>query len=303
MAAKKLREYQFVGAIPDKFKCWQCKELLQEPHVTECCGHHFCQECIDKPIKETSYQRRVRLENLGMTLHPSAFDDAFDTYETQPPPTKKICPSCKIVDFKHLRYLPLKRKISELIVYCPHKANGCEQQLRLGDIEAHASDCDYQSVWCTNKCGEALLKKTLDNHCTNTCLQRIVVCQYCSGKTAFITMHSHNDGCPDFPLACVNKCGKMKIKRKDMYSHKAVCPREFIRCTFVEVGCTKYAYRENLPKHMRENIEAHLSLMMAAHLKLKQEVQRLNAAKQEIQALDTLSPTNRTTSIQAHNYH
>ncbi len=275
MAAKKLREYQFVEVIPDKFKCWHCKELLQEPHVTECCGHHFCQECIEKSTKETSYQRLVRLENSGLSFNPYA----FDTYETQPPPTKKICPSCKIVDFKHLRYLPLKRKISELMVYCPHKANGCEQQLRLGDIEAHASDCDYQSVWCTNKCGEAMLKKALENHCANTCLQRIVACQYCGGKAAFITMVSHNKTCTDFPLVCVNKCGKRGIKRKDMRSHKAVCPREFIWCTFVEVGCAKYAYRENLPKHMRENIEAHLSLMMTAHLKLKQEVQKMNESK------------------------
>ncbi len=170
----------------------------------------------------------------------------------------------------------MKRKISELIVYCPHKANGCEQQLRLGDIEAHASDCDYQSVWCTNKCGEAMLKKALENHCANTCLQRVVACQYCGGKAAFITMLSHNKTCPDFPLACLNRCGKVEIKRKDMQSHEAVCPLEYVPCTFAEVGCTKFTNREDLPKHMRENIEAHLSLMMTAHLKLKQEVQKMN---------------------------
>ncbi len=279
MAAKKLREYQFVEAIPDKFKCWHCKELLQEPHVTECCGHHFCQECIEKSAKRTSYQEM--LENVQ-------FESGFSSFHTSPHTStgrmrhtrnKQICPSCKIVSFKQLRYLPLKRKISELMVYCPHTGNGCEQQLRLGDIEAHASECDYQSVWCTNTCGEAMLKKTLENHCANTCLQRIVACKHCNGKNAFITMVSHNEICRDFPLACVNKCGKVGIKRKDMRGHKAVCPQEFIRCTFVEVGCTKYAYRENLPKHMRENIEAHLSLMMTAHLKLKQEVQKMNESK------------------------
>ena len=281
MAAKKLREYQFVEAIPDKFKCWHCKELLQEPHVTECCGHHFCQECIEKsakktPISNDSYSARISHCNTSLHMRMMRHTSA-----RQPQP-QQICPSCKIVDFKHLRYLPLKRKISELIVYCPHKANGCEQQLRLGDIEAHASDCDYQSVWCTNKCGEGMLKKTLDNHCANTCLQRIVACKHCAQSITFSEIYSHNKTCPDFPLACLNRCGKIKIKREDMQSHEKVCPLEYVPCTFAEVGCTKFTNREDLPKHMRENIEAHLSLMMVAHLKLKQEVQRLNESKTNV---------------------
>lgn len=59
MATPKLGDYQFVEPIPDKFKCWQCKELLEEPHVTECCGQHFCMKCIEKSSKKQQQPQNI----------------------------------------------------------------------------------------------------------------------------------------------------------------------------------------------------------------------------------------------------
>ncbi len=195
MATRKLGDYQFVKAVPDKFKCWQCKELLEEPHVTECCEQHFCMKCIEKQIQ----QQKLNSVSTQQFSYPRA--------------TSTECPSCKIRNFKHIRYLPLKRKINELIVYCPHKANGCSEQVKLESIVAHVSGCDYQTMWCTNNCGQGLLKKQLQDHLTKTCTNRIVACQYCGQQEQYAKMPWHRQVCPEFPIICPNKC-ELTIKIK-----------------------------------------------------------------------------------------
>ena len=273
--AKNPRDFKFVESLPDKFKCELCKQLLLEPHVTECCGQHFCQQCIEKSTKTVNQRSNTELQRVGnpwgnqWARSPKAV--------TSVKQEQQCCPGCQATSFKHMRYLPLKRKINDLKVYCPHKDNGCGKQVMLGEIENHVTECDYQSVWCTNRCGQALLRKDLRTHCTRDCTYRIIACQYCQKRDKYVTiMYSHTDNCPDYPLTCTNNCGEKNIKRKDMSSHKEVCPREIIGCTFAEAGCTEWMYREDMPNHIHKNVEKHLSLLMVAHLKLKQEVQQMN---------------------------
>ena len=276
MATPKLGDYQFVEPIPDKFKCLQCKKLLEEPHVTECCGQHFCKKCIEESSQQKQQQRTI---STHQTISPQVVSSTMYwpgvTRNSQTRTyTISMCPSCKTRDFKHIRYLPLKRKINDLIVYCPHKAKGCTEQVKLENIEAHVSNCNYQSMWCINNCGQALLRGQLQDHITKSCPQRIINCQYCRDDYPYVETHDHQKICSNFPLPCLNRCGESRIKRKDMSSHKNVCPLEIVNCTFAEVGCTHCGQRKNLPAHIKENVEAHLSLMMEAHLKLKQELLR-----------------------------
>lgn len=262
MAARKLK---FVDTVPEKFKCTRCKELLQDPHVTGCCGQHFCQKCIEIAEKKASSPARQ-----SIFRHRGSWRGEYEG--------KIRCPSCRSTNYKHMRYLPLTRKINELMVYCPHKDNGCEEQVKLELIEEHSNKCEYQLVPCPHdSCTEHLPKKNLEYHTEKECLYRKVLCEYCMEEGEYYTIiFTHAEICPDYPLSCTNECGETNIKRKDMDDHRNECPQEFIRCTFAEVGCKEWEYREDLPTHLRENLEKHLSLLMAAHIRLKQEVEEMN---------------------------
>ena len=273
MMASSPRDYQFVETIPDKFKCELCKQLLLEPHVTECCGKHFCQQCVEKSTKIV----KPRTTTASSRAWAGWGSPRAVTSVQQ---EQNCCPGCQVTSFKHMRYLPLKRKINNLQVYCPHWANGCGKQFTLGDIEGHVTECDYQSVWCTNMCGTAVLRRDLGTHRQRDCTYRIITCKYCGERDKYVTiMYSHMDSCPDYPLTCTNNCGETSIKRKDMSKHREVCPRELIRCTFAEAGCTECRRREDMPSHIKQTVETHLSLLMAAHLKLKQTVQTMSQNK------------------------
>ena len=91
------RELSFVVEPSEEYHCPICAKVLVEPHVTDCCGQHFCEECLKQWFEE----------QLG----------------------EKICPHCRSEEFTHIRYLPLKRKINELPVYCSNRENGCTELL------------------------------------------------------------------------------------------------------------------------------------------------------------------------------
>ena len=90
MATK--QDYDFVDPIPDDYLCGICMDVLQEPQATECCGQHYCRECLEK-----SFRRRKdrRVNNATAT---------------------KQCPHCRTDNFNHIKYLPLERKIKDLKV-------------------------------------------------------------------------------------------------------------------------------------------------------------------------------------------
>ena len=41
-------DYEFVRQVPERFMCINiCTKVLREPHLTVCCGQHFCGSCLD----------------------------------------------------------------------------------------------------------------------------------------------------------------------------------------------------------------------------------------------------------------
>ena len=300
----KKQDYNFIDKLPDKYLCSKCNGVLQEPHVTECCGQHYCESCLPKKPEKTQSPNRtssragVRTSNqswfkatswdasLGVTGHGLPQDGApCNTYTTLKPlrrgniqrSTEYSCPYCGLANFNHIRYLPLKRKINDLKVYCPHHSQGCNQHIRFGDIETHVKECDYLAVWCTNKCGVSLLKKDLSVHCESNCFLRRVNCIYCWKVGTYVEIcGSHISVCPDFPITCDNHCGQLEIKRKDVDEHKKACPLEPVPCPFAEAGCTEVVTRRGLTNHVSGNVQDHLSLLMISHMQLKEELKQRN---------------------------
>ena len=80
---------------------------------------------------------------------------------------------CRSESFTHMRSLPLKRKIDDLEVYCPNKADGCELIIRIGWLKNHTeNECGFARILCTQGCGKLSLRKDLTQHCSNECMKR-----------------------------------------------------------------------------------------------------------------------------------
>ncbi len=216
---------------------------MTEPHVTECCGQHFCKECIKKSESNTTgWSRQTK------------------------------CPHCRQKNFHHFQYLPFKREINSLLVCCPRKSSGCNVQVTYGDRNSHDEKCEYEKISCTNWCDEEIFRKDLESHIENECELREYSCVLCGevGKYNEIISYKHQLICPDVTIKCSNSCN-VEFKRKDTESHKLICLEETVTCNFSEAGCQVTPKRKDLESHMYSNLKQHLSQLMTAYITLKQE--------------------------------
>ena len=75
-------DYQFVGTISSKYICSICSKILHDPHLTSCCGQHFCASCL------TNW--------LGTQQG------------------RKTCPHCRQENFVHIASKAMIREVNEL---------------------------------------------------------------------------------------------------------------------------------------------------------------------------------------------
>ena len=225
-------EYDFVEQPPRDFFCPITFDVLLEPYLTECCGHH---------LSETAYQQ----------LH------------GQP------CPVCKEEQLKAMRDKYHKRRVSSLKVRCPHKAEGCEWQGELGSLEKHlsakssAGECRYMDVDCPYACGERVQGLSLEEHKSQRCPLRPFTCQYCNYEALHQEItKEHWPVCENYPLPCPNECGEEEIQRQHLKGHlEQTCPLEEIKCDFSYAGCGAQLQRRLMSAHVKEGTEAHLFLL------------------------------------------
>jgi len=78
-------DYGFVDDPSEEMRCPICLFVLREPHLTSCCGNHFCQSCISVIKKEG-----------------------------------KACPLCQTNKFDVMLDKFFARKVNELKTKCPH---------------------------------------------------------------------------------------------------------------------------------------------------------------------------------------
>ena len=115
-------EYDFVDEVPEKLTCNICTNVLRDPRLTECCGQHFCQECL-----QSWFQQHKKI----------------------------TCPHCREEDFVHIRDKSIKREINQLQVYCSKREEGCMWVGEVCSLETHLrseTGCDYVMVSCPNGC-------------------------------------------------------------------------------------------------------------------------------------------------------
>ena len=193
-------DYDFVEEVPEQLVCSTiCTKVLRDPHLTDCCGQHFCNSCLQHWFKRQG---------------------------------KQVCPHCRMENFTHILNKPIKRRIGQLKVHCTNHKAGCEWVGELSSVQTHLdsdSGCGYVEVSCTNGCTntpvdpfrtrfssakiKVMKRKDLARHLEQECPRRTYRCEYCKKKDTYeaITI-IHYDMCPNYPLDCPNKCGTTEIK-------------------------------------------------------------------------------------------
>ena len=161
-----------------------------------------------------------------------------------------------------------------MIVKCQNSSRGCEWEGELGNVESHQNGvCGYQLVQCGNKCGAEMERREVELHEEDHCELRMYECPYCvlnCDTYKKITIEHFKD-CHSFPLDCPNNCGKKGIRREDMSSHLALCPKEVVPCRYQSLGCKVRLPRKHMGDHLKDN-DGHLDIAMKTTAELTSKV-------------------------------
>ena len=251
--------FRFVGEESIRIrelKCPICLLVLKAPHLTDCCGGHFCKSCIDG----------VKGQN-------------------------KPCPICR-GDFKTMINKKVEREIQLLPIYCVNSSKGCTWTGAIKDLDNHIADgnakvtaqakkstslCQYQDLRCPLGCEEYILRKDILDHRTNVCLQRSFACLHCGTRDTFTHISAkHYPICKQFPLQCPNACTKDTILRKKMPEHLDVCPLQPVVCPYAKYGCKSSVVRRDHEKHVKDAVHTHLEMVTKSYEKLEEEAKNLS---------------------------
>ena len=246
-------DYDFVEKPPEDFFCPIMLEVLREPFLTVCCGHHLSKEAANQLQQD-----------------------------------QKPCPLCK----QSLQTVPdkyFKRKVKELKVRCPKRNAGCGWVGELGNLDQHLSngsvggECQYIVVACPILCGECVQRRDLEGHKATDCPNRQFTCVHCAYEATYQEIViDHWPKCSKYPLECPNNCGERDIERQHLHKHLHDCPLEVIECQFDYAGCTEKVKRRKMQSHVESSVNAHLQLV-AAHDKL--QTKRIEQQEKQIRAL------------------
>ena len=242
-------DFSFTKPVPEKLHCNICTKVLHDPHLTGCCGQHFCESCLKHWFKKQ----------------------------------KTTCPHCRQKNFNHVLNKALKREIDDLEIQCTKQGLGCQWVGELSSLQTHLDSdkgCGYVEVKCSNKCGAKMKRKEQKAHLERQCPLRKIHCQYCHYEDTYQTITSkHYDECPHYPLPCPNKCGTTGIQRADMDNHRSRCELEPVECPFCEAGCKVNVVRKEFDSHMSRNQQNHLLVLLGAYQETKRE---LNDCQKEL---------------------
>ena len=246
----------FVRIPPNHLLCGICLHVFRDPHLTSCCGHHFCYSCINK-----SYQR------------------------------SKVCPLCQNT-FTVFQAQNIIREVNALQVRCRNKTTGCEWEGPLKHLEEHVSNCGFVSVLCNQGCGQYVQNRLLQKHLDLLCPMRKYDCDYCRTyiSTYQDVKNNHWKVCEHFPVPCPNDCPKGSVPRGRLMDHlKKECK---IKQQLAEMRSQNSQLQEKIRRMEKEiatkdtrnkNLEENLQTQT---IRIKQLEQDLEEKKRRIRELE-----------------
>ena len=229
---------QFQKELPENFEidCPVCLELLiEEPHLAECCGRHFCGKCSNRlkppPAKYSSWR--------------SSYSKSFS------------CPICKSTSprFNLVRDKSHDRTLGNELVYCVNK-----KLLSNVDNDDSVDGCDWV--------GELNYLKT---HLSKVCPCVDVLCPYCDAGMMKRDMVEHYSKCLFYPISCPLNCDISSIPRSEVDAHlKENCPLQPVECIYKNLGCKEKPLRKDLEEHQSKS---HHSVLVTSYEKLTENLE------------------------------
>ena len=232
-------DFSYVETPPDRLVCKICRLPCREAQKSECCDHVFCKRDIDKMKATTAVNH--------------------------------ACPMCRVEPFKTYPDRAVDREIKGLKIYCRNKevGCGCSWSGELDKIDAHLNKCEIACKYCK----EVMHYTAMISH-INECP---CYCQYCASVVE--KDGQHMEKCSKFLIPCPNICGKDKIPREEIDSHKDECRLEMVCCEYYDVGCKTTLVREEMPAHYRDAMGEHLQYINSVVRQLQKEKEKLDNAK------------------------
>ena len=139
---------RFEKAVDDHFHCSICYNVLKEPMMCRNNEHLFCRDCIT--------------EHLNTNSH--------------------TCPECN----EDLTVETLRRArvisnfLSGLRIKCDYSHRGCQEYIRLDQLDSHVENCGFAPVKCSNEeCEMIVNKREIIHHESTVCEYRKVKCHNC----------------------------------------------------------------------------------------------------------------------------
>ncbi len=251
-------ECEFVQTpLPDSFQteCSVCLEVLRDVHLTICCGHNFCKECIERVQK-----------------------------------AEKSCPLCNKERFTVTYNRAHDVALKQFEVYCTHRKIGCEWKGRLEVLDKHLNvnpelekqlqGCTFVEVQCYHDgCGQYCQRHLIANHQSENCSERPFSCDYCRdyNSTQGDVLFNHLPVCKCYPVSCPHECTPYAVERQKLEKHlNEECPLQEVECVFKYAGCETKLPRKDMPEHLKENI-GHMSLLARQNQALARQNQELMA--------------------------
>ena len=265
-------DIQFQKELPENFEidCPVCLELLiDEPHLAECCGRHFCGKCSNrlKPPAKSSSRRSSYSKSVS-------------------------CPMCKSTSprFNLVRDKSHDRTLGNEVVYCVNKkllsnvdnddiVEGCDWAGELNYLKTHLSKvCPCVDVLCPYYCDAGMMKRRdMVEHTEHHCSERPYTCEHCGLEGTFSSINKHYSKCSFYPIPCPLNCDISSIPRSEVDAHlKENCPLQPLECIYKNLGCKEKPLRKDLEEHQSKS---HHSVLVTSYEKL---TETLESSKEEM---------------------
>ena len=139
---------RFEKAVDDHFHCSVCYNVLKDPVMCRNNEHLFCRGCITEHLNTNSHNCPECNEDLTVeTLRPSRL---------------------------------VSNILSGLKIKCDYSHRGCEEFIRLEELDSHVENCGYAPVKCSNEeCEMIVNKREIIHHESTVCEYRKVKCHNC----------------------------------------------------------------------------------------------------------------------------
>jgi hypothetical protein len=254
----------FVENLPGCVICPICHQVIRDPY--RCPDEHsFCKVCIFRwqKLRKTCPCDRKRLDKVSLVK--------FRTISNLIDDCKVKCPT-SLSDEATTKKIRLNENETQ-VVHQPIY-NSCLWTGEFKNMNDHLSTCEYKEIKCVfSTCKYVGQRRNLAEHKVS-CNYRNIICRWCKNIFPFLNINSHeNDDCKEREINCPNNC-VVRIKAKDINSHKLICKLENVDCSYKDIiGCNYSCLRQDLDKHLQD-VNIHFTQVINILRENKKEIKK-----------------------------